>query len=80
MVSQTMADKLAYAAAVVKGVGQVATHYDAYSVPQGTSLSFIQHVGSINRSAIKFDTGNTFLGSILIGITFSFRRVGNLQV
>jgi hypothetical protein len=46
-------------------------------VPQGTSLSFIQHVGSINRTALKFDTGNTFLGSTPIAITFSFRKVGN---
>jgi hypothetical protein len=63
--------------AVLEGGGQIATHSNAYSVPQGTSLSFIQHVGSISRTAIKFDTGNTSLGSIPLSITFSFRRVGN---
>jgi hypothetical protein len=57
--------------------GQIATHPIAYSVSQGTSLSFIQHVGSISRTAIKFDTGNTFLGSTPIAIIFSFRKVGN---
>ena len=34
-------------------------------------------MGSISRTAIKFDTGNTYLGSIPIAITFSFRKVGN---
>jgi hypothetical protein len=32
---------------------------------------------SISRTAIKFDTGNTFLGSVPLSITFSFRKVGN---
>jgi hypothetical protein len=67
----------AYAVAVLTGGGQVATHSNAYSVAPSSNTSFIQHVGTISRTAIKFDAGNTFLGSIPIGIIFSFRRIGN---
>jgi hypothetical protein len=77
VLSNEITARMAFAAAVLEGGGQIATHSNAYSVSQGTSLSFIQHVGSISRTAVKFDTGNTFLGSAPIGITFSFRRVGN---
>jgi hypothetical protein len=50
-----MTARAAFAAAVLQGGGPMATYPIAYSVSQGTSLSFIQHVGSINRSSIKFD-------------------------
>jgi hypothetical protein len=75
--SQEQVSIAAFAAAVVQGGGPIATHYNAYSVSEGTGLSFIQYVGMINRTAVKFDTGNAFLGSIPIAITFSFRKVGN---
>jgi hypothetical protein len=52
---QEMTARAAFAAAVLQGGGPMATYPIAYSVSQGTSLSFIQHVGSINRSSIKFD-------------------------
>jgi hypothetical protein len=77
VLSREITARAAYAAAVLEGGGQVATHPISYNVSQGTSLSFIQHIGTISRTAIKFDTGNTFIGSIPIAITFSFRRVGN---
>jgi hypothetical protein len=77
VLSREITARAAYAAAVLEGGGQVATHPISYNVSQGTSLSFIQHIGTISRTAIKFDTGNTSLGSTPIGITFSFRRVGN---
>jgi hypothetical protein len=77
VLSKEMTARAAYAAEVLSGGGQIATHPIAYSVPHGAGLSFIQHIGSINRTGIKFDTGNTFLGSTPIAITFSFRRVGN---
>jgi hypothetical protein len=75
--NKEMSTRAAYAAAVLQGGGQIATHPIAYSVSQGTSLSFIQHIGTISRTAVKFDTGNTYLGSIPIAITFSYRRIGN---
>jgi hypothetical protein len=77
VLTKEMTARAAFAATALQNAGQIATHSNAYSVRQGTSLSFIQHVGSISRTAIKFDTGNTFLGSTPIAITFTYRRVGN---
>jgi hypothetical protein len=74
---QEMTARAAYATAVLSGGGQVATHPIAYSVSQGTSLSFMQHIGTISRTAVKFDTGNISLGSTPIAIAFTFRKVGN---
>jgi hypothetical protein len=73
LTNNEMRARAAFAATAFQSAGQTVTHSNAYSVSQGTSLSFIQHVGSINRTAIKFDTGNTFLGSTPIAITLSFR-------
>jgi hypothetical protein len=67
-----MTSAAAFAAAVLTPPGQTATFPNAYSVAQGASSSFIQHIGSISRTAVKFDAGNTSLGSIPIAITFSF--------
>lgn len=46
--------KAAFAAAVLSSAGQTATHSNAYSVPQGTSPSFIQHIGTISRTAVRY--------------------------
>lgn len=58
--------------------GPLFTFPNAYNIAQGTSLSFIQHIGTISRTAVKFDTANTFLGSRPQSITFAYRRIGNL--
>jgi hypothetical protein len=79
VLSREITARAAFAAAVLQGGGQVATHPIAYSVPQGTSLLFIQHIGTISRTAVKFDSGNTFIGSSPQSIRFSFRRIGNPQ-
>ena len=72
---QEMTMRAAFAWSRTSGGGQIATHPIAYSVSQGAGLSFIQS-GFISRTAVKFDTGNTFLGSTPIAITFSFRKIG----
>jgi hypothetical protein len=43
--------------------GQIASFPNAYSVSLPSNPKYIQHVGTINRTTVKFDTGNTFLGS-----------------
>jgi hypothetical protein len=58
-------------------VGQLVSFPNAYSVALPSSPTFIQHVGTISRTAVKFDTGNTFLGSKPVAITFAFRKIGN---
>jgi hypothetical protein len=56
--------------------GQTVTKPNAYSVALPASPTFIQHIGTISRTAVKFDTGNTFLNTTPIAITFSFRKIG----
>jgi hypothetical protein len=63
--------------AQTQGPQPVSTFSNAYNIAQGTSLTFIQHIGTISRTAVKFDTGNAFLGSRPQAITFSYRRIGN---
>lgn len=59
--------------------GQVVTQPNVYSVALPSSSTYIQHIGAINRTSIKFDSGNTFLGTTPIAITFTFRRIGTPQ-
>lgn len=37
---------------------------------------FHRVIGTINRTSIRFDTGNTAIGSNPVGITFRWRKVG----
>jgi hypothetical protein len=57
--------------------GPLNTFPYAYNVALPASPTYIQHIGTISRTAVKFDTGNTYIGSYPIAITFSFRKIGN---
>jgi CCR4-NOT transcriptional regulation complex NOT5 subunit len=63
-------------AALSKDATGVITNPTPYDIPLGTSNTFIQHIGTISRTAVKFDTGNTSIGSKPVGITFRWRKVG----
>jgi hypothetical protein len=77
VVSEKMRAAAAAAAMQTQSHGQVATFPNAYSVALPASPTYIQHIGTISRTGVKFDTGNTFLGSTPVAITFTFRKIGN---
>jgi flagellin-like hook-associated protein FlgL len=72
-----MSHRVAFAALAKDPSGQVVKFPSAYSAALPSNPTFIQHVGTISRTTVKFDTGNTFLGSKPVAITFAFRKIGN---
>jgi hypothetical protein len=74
---QARAGYAAFAYYALQHPGNLVTFPNAYSVVLPSAPTYIQHIETISRTAVKFDTGNTYLSSFPLAITFTFRKIGN---
>lgn len=77
----------AFLAAHILGQGPnpTITEPTVYVVAKPTSPTFIQLTGVVNRAAVRFDTGNTSIGSKPIEFTFYWKKIsiatsGNIAI